>query len=278
MICWIDTIHSLHNIIFNNLHSLIFRSDIMEASWFEIFYLLIYWGQFIAGHWAQFQKMPRFDSIPPMKRKSIGTKVHLFVVLLDKVHKWREMRIKIFIPLINFHIRTDVLFNTILQITLSVFEIIVYKMRIIHNLFQEMRSIDASTDEHRSTLNYFVGRGSKFVLEFIFTTLVLHHWSILVYNYSIFMWFYIKMKSLIGTFHINWASIRLIQRWPIIPLLKFLWLERSYVFGRLLHDMFHVKRLYLLLTMLKIGVDHSHSLISRFDVSLSGVNIFVSKP
>jgi hypothetical protein len=85
------------------------------------------------------------------------------------------MRIKIFIPLINFHIRTDVLFNTILQITLSVFEIIVYKMRIIHNLFQEMRSIDASTDEHRSTLNYFVGRGSKFVLEFIFTTLVLHH-------------------------------------------------------------------------------------------------------
>jgi len=130
------------------------------------------------------------------------------------------MRIEFLIALINFYIGSYVLLNTVLQVTLSISMVIINEVRIVHHFLQEMRSIDISTNKHWFTLNYLVGRGSKFVLIFAFARLMFYDLSVIINYCFISVRFYIKIKSIIGGFHIHWTSFRLVQSWPLIPFLR----------------------------------------------------------
>jgi len=188
------------------------------------------------------------------------------------------MSIEILVALINFHIGSHVLLNPVLNVRLSIFEIIINKMRIVHYFLQEMRSIDASTNKYWFPLNYLVGRGCKSMLIFAFDSLVFYDWGAIINYCFISVRFYIKIKSIIGGFHIHWTSFRLVQSWPLIPFLRFFRLECFHVLGWFWYDVLHVQRLYFFLSMVKIRVENPYSLISSYDVPLTNVNIFVSKP
>ena len=83
-----------------------------------------------------------------MERETISGVMMLVTIFFNKIDKGRHMRVKVFIPFFNFKIRSDIFFDSILSVVISFFVVIINKVRIVHNIFQEMRSINTSTDKH----------------------------------------------------------------------------------------------------------------------------------
>lgn len=165
----------------------------------------------------------------------------LMAILFHKVDKGWHVWVKVFISFFNFKIRSDIFLNSILSIVISFFIVIINKMRIVHHIFQEMRSENTSTNKYWLAFNNLLRRCSKFMFELCLWTLMLHY-SCVFKNYRFFrLWFYKIIKCIIGGFHIHRSSFRLIKCRPIIPLIVMVfWFKGLHVLGWLRHNLLDV--------------------------------------
>lgn len=151
-------------------------------------------------------------------------------------------------------------------------------MRIVHHIFEEVWSKHTSADQHWSALNHLTWRGNEPMSELGFQCFMLDHLTVVIYCSSFRMRFYIKIKCIVGSFHIHRSSLWLIQRWPLIPLVCFGRVESLHIFRWFLHDSVNVEGIQSLLSLQEIVVDDIEWLAGCPDAAYSGVQSIISKP
>jgi len=122
--------------------------NLVESHGFEEFALFVRIVEPSAVSCANFDKTARGHCVPAMERIPNSGVIHLMCVFFDEVDKGGHLSVKIFVAFFNFEVRAHKLLNAVLPIGLPIPEIVVNQMRVFHDFLQEMRSVDASTDQH----------------------------------------------------------------------------------------------------------------------------------
>ena len=175
------------------------------------------------SHSSHLNEIAILQCIPGMERETICSIMMFMTVFFDEVNKIGHVWVKVFISFINFKVGGGIFFNSVLSVMISLFVIVINKVRIVHNILQEMRSKNSSTDKDRFSFNNFAWRCSKFMLEFTLWTLMFYNCCVIVNFCFLSLRFNKTIKCIIGGFHIYRSSFWLIKWRPIIP---FIWMFR----------------------------------------------------
>ena len=211
-----------------------------------------------------------------MIRESIGSEFQIICIFFHEVNKRGNMWVEILISLFYLEVWRHIFFNSVFSVTIS--HITINKIRKVHHLLQEMRSINPCANKDWFSLNELVGWCCELMFELWCWFFMFDYLVVIVDLDLVWMGFYIKVKSIIGSFHVNWPTIRLIQRWPVVPLGILGRFESFHKLRWILHYCLNVERTNLLFTSKKVAIDHGKWLLSCLYVTHSSINMFVSKP
>lgn len=251
--------------------------------WFvEILFFFLRRVQSFGYLCAYFDEIALLATIFLLKRESISTELFIVSIWFLKVVKSRYFGVEVLITVLNFNVRDNRLVYRVFLVFLSIFIVIVNKVRIVHDIFQKVRSMQSHCHKYSLWTDALLISQCELMFILRIDDLVLEDCCSIVDSYRLRALPYKFEEKVVCEFGVDVSSIRLVECWPLFPLAVFLspvgdWFKSFHEFRIGWVNLLHKHEIYLF-GLRNVAVDLWKYSTGSSDFALVAVIVFVSKP